>query len=145
MATEAQIITNRRNAQKSTGPRTNRLSSLIYQRIMTSIMQNKPNLPDAQMNVTSSITKHYENARLRGREKNKPNQTQLQTLRLSKLFLFFTFLCPSYNLAMQSWVTYEYTVTPGTHTFKWNAKNTTWMSASESMRLDNIKLFSSPN
>ena len=33
----------------------------------------------------------------------KPNQTQFQTQRLSKLFLFFTFLCPSYNLAMQSW------------------------------------------
>ena len=35
-------------------------------------MQNKPNLPDAQMNVTSTITKHYKNARLLGREKNKP-------------------------------------------------------------------------
>jgi release factor glutamine methyltransferase len=31
--------------------------------------------------------------------KNKPNQSQ----RLSKLFLAFTFLCPSYNLAMQKW------------------------------------------
>jgi hypothetical protein len=29
---------------------------------------------------------------------NKPNQTQFQSHRLSKLFLFFTFLCPSYNL-----------------------------------------------
>ena len=28
------------------------------------------------MNVTSTITKRYENTRLRGREKNKPNQTQ---------------------------------------------------------------------
>ncbi len=42
---------------------------------------------------------------------NKPNQTQpvvslsnlFQTQRLSKLFLFFTFLCPGYNLAMQNW------------------------------------------
>ena len=34
---------------------------------------------------------------------NKPKQTQLQTHRLSKLFLAFTFLCPSYNLAMQTW------------------------------------------
>ncbi|MHC4658582.1 MAG: hypothetical protein ACYS83_05310 [Planctomycetota bacterium] len=58
----------------------------------------KPNLPDAQTNVTLTITKHYENVRLRGREKNKPNQTQFQSHRLSKLFLFFTFLCPSYNL-----------------------------------------------
>jgi len=24
-------------------------------------MQNKPNLPDAQMNINSVITKHYEN------------------------------------------------------------------------------------
>jgi len=30
-------------------------------------------------------------------------QTQFQTQRLSKLFLAFTFLCPSYNLAMQNW------------------------------------------
>ena len=36
-------------------------------------MQNKPNLPNAQMNVTSSITKDYENVHLLGREKNKPN------------------------------------------------------------------------
>jgi release factor glutamine methyltransferase len=35
--------------------------------------------------------------------KNKPNQTQLQTQRGSLLFLAFTFLCPSYNLAMQNW------------------------------------------
>jgi len=34
---------------------------------------------------------------------NKPNQTQFQTQRPSKLFLAFTFLCPSYNLAMQAW------------------------------------------
>ena len=34
---------------------------------------------------------------------NKAKQTQLQTQRLSKLFLAFTFLCPSYNLAMQTW------------------------------------------
>ncbi|UCF43080.1 MAG: hypothetical protein JSV99_10945, partial [Planctomycetota bacterium] len=51
--------------------------------------QNKPNqtqykantnptFPDAQMNVTSSLTKPYENAPLRPRDKNKPNQTQFQ-------------------------------------------------------------------
>ncbi|UCF43648.1 MAG: hypothetical protein JSV99_01580 [Planctomycetota bacterium] len=49
--------------------------------------ENKPNqtqykantnpiFPDAQMNVTSGLTKHYENAHLRAREKIKPNQTQ---------------------------------------------------------------------
>ncbi len=32
---------------------------------------NKPNLPDAQMNVTSFITKDYENIHLLGRHKNK--------------------------------------------------------------------------
>jgi len=39
-------------------------------------MQNKPNLLNAQMNVSSFITKDYENVHLRGRRKNKPNQTQ---------------------------------------------------------------------
>ncbi|GAI04275.1 unnamed protein product, partial [marine sediment metagenome] len=34
-----------------------------------------------------------------GLRENKPKQTQ----RPSKLFLAFTFLCPSYNLAMQNW------------------------------------------
>jgi len=66
-------------------------------------MQNKANLLDAQMNVTSVITMDYVNIRLRRGFKNKPKQTQFQTQRLSKLFLFFTFLCPSYNLAMQTW------------------------------------------
>ena len=36
---------------------------------------------------------------MKKQSQNKPNQTQ----RLSKLFLAFTFLCPSYNLAMQAW------------------------------------------
>jgi len=70
---------------------------------MTLIMQNKANLLDAQMNISSVLTKYYENERLCKRGENKPKQTQLQTQRLSKLFLFFTFLCPSYNLAMQNW------------------------------------------
>ena len=39
-------LANRRNAQKSTAPRTNRLSSPACQPIMTLIMQNKPNLLD---------------------------------------------------------------------------------------------------
>ncbi len=67
------------------------------------IMQNKPNLLYAQMNVSSVLTKYYENKRLSRCGENKPNQTQFQTQRLSKLFLFLTFLCPSYNLAMQNW------------------------------------------
>ncbi len=40
------------------------------------IMQNKPNLLDAQMNVSSVITKHYENKRLADMAKTKPIQTQ---------------------------------------------------------------------
>ncbi|MBA7701064.1 Release factor glutamine methyltransferase [subsurface metagenome] len=35
---------------------------------------------------------------------NKPKQSQFQTnCTVCELFLFFTFLCPSYNLAMQAW------------------------------------------
>jgi len=40
------------------------------------IMQNKANLLDAQMNVSSFITKDYENVHLLGRRKNKAKQTQ---------------------------------------------------------------------
>jgi len=154
-------------------------------------MQNKANLLDTQMNVSSVKTKYYENKRLCRRGENKPNsnpikanlhftaenaeyaeeknicvsvcsiekyalypisprslrtrrlmknkpkqsqsfdpstllraglvrlrspqvaptfaeasegrQDRFQNQRLSKLFLFFTFLCLSYNLAMQTW------------------------------------------
>ncbi len=41
-----------------------------------SIMQNKPNLLNTQMNVSSVLIEDYENERLCKREKNKPNQTQ---------------------------------------------------------------------
>ncbi len=41
-----------------------------------SIMQNKANLPDAQMNVSSVLTKDYENKRLRRCVKTNPIQTQ---------------------------------------------------------------------
>jgi hypothetical protein len=39
-------------------------------------MQNKANLLDTQMSITSVKTKYYENKRLCSRGKNKPNQTQ---------------------------------------------------------------------
>jgi release factor glutamine methyltransferase len=55
------------------------------------------------MNLNFYPTVHYENIPLRRRDRNKPNQTQFQTHCLSKLFLAFTFLCPGYNLAMQTW------------------------------------------
>jgi len=55
------------------------------------------------MNANAFLQKDYENETTLRPQKNKPKQTQLQTQRLSKLFLAFTFLCPSYNLAMQTW------------------------------------------
>ncbi|HUS73310.1 MAG TPA: hypothetical protein VMY06_09620 [Sedimentisphaerales bacterium] len=62
----------------------NRLSSPACQQRTTnyelSTNTNKPNLLNAQMNVNKVLTKHYENARLRGREKNKPKQTQSEIL-----------------------------------------------------------------
>ncbi len=41
-----------------------------------SIMQNKPNLPDAQMNINSVITKDYENKSNWKLGENKANQSQ---------------------------------------------------------------------
>ena len=38
----------------------------------------KANFLNGKMNISYAITKHYENARLRGREKPKPNQTQFK-------------------------------------------------------------------
>ena len=39
-------------------------------------MQNKANLPDSKMNVTSVITTNKEESQPLSRHKNKPNQTQ---------------------------------------------------------------------
>jgi hypothetical protein len=39
-------------------------------------MQNKPNLPNTQMDITSISTMAYEKKCFRGRLKNKPKQTQ---------------------------------------------------------------------
>jgi len=50
------------------------LSRTLYKSAL--FMQNKPNFPDAQMNVNKVLTKDYENKRLRGRRKNKANQSQ---------------------------------------------------------------------
>ena len=76
-----------------TGPRTNCLSSPPCQRIITLIMQNKPNLLDTQMNLSSASTKHYENDRLRTRPKNKPNQTQSQPRPLCKRTPYLSGTC----------------------------------------------------
>ena len=40
------------------------------------IMQNKPNFLNAQMNVSSILTKDYENERLADAAKTNPKQTQ---------------------------------------------------------------------
>jgi len=48
------------------GPSTNQLL----------FMQNKPNLPDVQMNLNFYPTRYYENLPIRRRVQNKPNQTQ---------------------------------------------------------------------
>jgi len=45
-------------------------------------MQNKANFLDALMNVSSVLTKDYENEPLRRRGENKPNQSQFQTRRI---------------------------------------------------------------
>ncbi len=47
--------------------------SLIYL-----IMQNKPNLPEVQMNITTVLKKHYENKRLVRRGENKPNSNPIK-------------------------------------------------------------------
>ncbi len=52
-------------------------------------MQNKPNLPPAQMNITLCLTNHYKNQQLCRRRRIKPNQTQKQpsTKNLSRQFI----------------------------------------------------------
>jgi len=61
---------------QSSAPRPNRLFSPLCQRIMTSIMQNKPNCRNDKTNATSCAPKIYINMSLRSAPKNKPNQTQ---------------------------------------------------------------------
>jgi len=68
-----------------------------------SIMQNKANLLDTQMSVSSVKTKYYENKRLCSRGKNKPNQTQFKALKemVKTSAGFFQHLAPRicYNIA----------------------------------------------
>jgi len=42
-------------------------------------MQNKPNLPNAQINVSTAITKEYKSVRLCRSAENKPNSNPIQT------------------------------------------------------------------
>jgi len=41
-------------------------------------MQNKPNLPDTQMNVSSAITMNYEQLTMNYANKNKPNSKPIE-------------------------------------------------------------------
>jgi len=89
-ASEAQNLSREMAHAYLTGaaPRTNPLSCPACQKFMTLIMQNKPNLLNAQMNVNKVLTKYYENVRLHRRGKNKPNQTQFHPHRLWACFNF---------------------------------------------------------
>jgi len=50
-------------------------------------MQNKPNFSRDLMNVTTYITKDYENIQLYGRCENKPNQTQFWVCNLPTMII----------------------------------------------------------
>ena len=64
-------------ADNAAGHKISRLNTEAFFRRF--YMQNKPNLRNDKMNVTSVLTMHYEDFRLCRRPKNKPNQTQFQT------------------------------------------------------------------
>jgi len=99
MTTEAQIYAlgsyaNRSNTPKAHRPTNKPPNQPKLSTNYDSIMQNKPNLLNAQMNVNKVLTKDYESQTLGGRGKNKPNtkpiqtqsnpkQTQFQTRRLT--------------------------------------------------------------
>ena len=70
MATEAQIIANRRNAQKSISTQS---LSMSLGTPADCFMQNKANLWEAQMKINKVLTKGYENKWLCGPRENKPN------------------------------------------------------------------------
>jgi len=76
MAAIDQFIANRLNAQKSISTRS---LSMSLGTPADCFMQNKPNLLNAQMNVTSVKTMNYEQITMNNANKNKPNQSQFQT------------------------------------------------------------------
>ncbi len=88
------------------------LSGVLYK--STLFMQNKPNLPNAQMNVSEDYTEDYENKCLRRRRKNKaktkpnkanskPNQTQFQKGLPALLWRYTTYEIRATNYCV--WVT----------------------------------------
>ena len=70
MATEAQIISNRPNAQKLTSTRS---LSMSLGNPADCFMQNKPNLLEGKIDAKCVFTKDYENKWQRRVRKNKPN------------------------------------------------------------------------
>ena len=72
MATEAQNLSREMILRAYKAPL--HLSRLLYK--STLFMQNKANLPDAQMKVSSVLTKDYENDNTFRLPENKPKQTQ---------------------------------------------------------------------
>ena len=91
MAAIDQFIANRLNAQKSISTRS---LSMSLGNPADCFMQNKPNLLNAQMNVTSVKTKNYEQRTMNNANKNKAKQTQFKleaqrrSLRVSFLGIF---------------------------------------------------------
>ena len=76
MATQSQFIANNRlNAQKSTSTRFLQMSLVNP---ADCFMQNKPNLLDAQMNVTKVLTRDYDNSPPLRFPKNKPNSKPIK-------------------------------------------------------------------
>jgi len=61
-----------------TAPRTNRLSSLTCQPIMTSFMQNKPNFRKAKMKLNFYSTKDYERNDIFAVPENKANSNPIK-------------------------------------------------------------------
>jgi len=55
-----------------------------------SIMQNKPNFPNTQMNVRLVLIKDYKNFPFQTRRQNKPNQTQFFALFFNSFYLIIT-------------------------------------------------------
>ena len=96
MSAEAQFIANQLNAQKSTSTRSRTMSLGLttakrFAKTSTPadcFMQNKANLLDAQMSVSSVLTKYYENERLCRCGENKPKQTRFLKI-LDNLSIIF--------------------------------------------------------
>ena len=66
------------------------------------ILSNKPNSPNAQINITCFMARHYDNQPPRALSRNKPKQTQFLYHRLRLLFII------PLNLIWLRKFTYEY-------------------------------------